>query len=315
MNLLQLLDDKYTAEDKTTIAIHDLNLQILKSLDPGTSSSLLDLFPVLYNIPGLFTDAHDTIKDVRKLHEKYVFQRIEEARENFDVHNMRGVLDQFLLSQNQELRQKGQTYITDEGIAGLVIDVIFAGIEIYKQYCWKCAKTWAGNSVNNCYFGCNVAAIAQPQSPYRAGEVCSLDAHRGSIPSLHGPVTSGNYKVWGSQWLLTVTKLQNTTAYISPYIFSFLMYYLITQHMQAYVRSRNVSYLLLSVCLQIFMLNYRSIDNIRNTVSLSVWTGTPSRDTTQNTNRDRWKLLIEWCDWSIWQGELANFRSILSGNQ
>ena len=64
-----------------------------------------------------------------------MFQRIEEARENFDVHNMRGVLDQFLLSQNQELRQKGQTYITDEGIAGLVIDVIFAGKEIYKQYC------------------------------------------------------------------------------------------------------------------------------------------------------------------------------------
>ena len=135
MNLFQLLDDKYTAEDRTTKAIHDLNLQILKSLDPGTSSSLLDLFPVLYNIPGLFTDAHATIKDVRKLHEKYVFQRIEEARENFDDHNMRGVLDQFILSQNQELRQKGQTYITDEGIAGLVIDVIFAGIKIYKQYC------------------------------------------------------------------------------------------------------------------------------------------------------------------------------------
>ena len=246
-----------------------------------------------------------------------MFQHIKEARENFDVHNKRGVLDQFLLSQNQELRQKGQTYITDEGIAGLVIDVIFAGKEIYKQYCWKCAKTWAGNSVNNCYVGCIVAAIAQPQSPYRAGEVCSLDAHRGSIPSLHGPVTSANgnetircgvvrgYLLWLN------CKTQQHTFLLTYFLFSCM----ITQHMQANVRSRNVNYLLLSFCLQIFMLNYRSIDNIRNTVSLSVWTGTPSRDTTQNTNRDRWKLLIEWCDWSIWQGELANFRSILSGNQ
>lgn len=75
-----MLDEKYSADDKMADAIHTLNLEILRSLDPGSSNSLLDLFPILYNVPGLFSDAHSSIADIRKLQEEFVYKKIDEAK-------------------------------------------------------------------------------------------------------------------------------------------------------------------------------------------------------------------------------------------
>lgn len=48
-------------------------------------------------------------------------------QETFDVNNMRGCLDQFINCQQQDLKKYGKSLITEEGLAGLMLDIIFAG--------------------------------------------------------------------------------------------------------------------------------------------------------------------------------------------
>ncbi|XP_067941878.1 cytochrome P450 1A1-like [Watersipora subatra] len=128
-----MFGEKFAYDDEVCKKMHRMNTRQIEAGDPMSSAAILDAFPFLFNFKFLFADTHRKIEDAMKLVNEFTKSRLDQAKASYDANNKRGCLDYFIEIQKAEMDKDGKPQLDDEGIKGLLLDFIRAGLETSRR--------------------------------------------------------------------------------------------------------------------------------------------------------------------------------------
>ncbi|KAL3866966.1 hypothetical protein ACJMK2_044210 [Sinanodonta woodiana] len=104
--------------------IWKLSDQILLSLRP-VFMSIMETAPCLRHIPG---PIRNTVQNVLAARDEVISKYYKAARETYEPGKTRGFVDALIKLQEEEMDENGISWLTDEHIKGLIVDMVFGGL-------------------------------------------------------------------------------------------------------------------------------------------------------------------------------------------
>ncbi|XP_067942928.1 cytochrome P450 2C23-like [Watersipora subatra] len=124
-----MFGEKYSFDDQICKDLKNMSTLILDAIDPLSKGAVLDVLPFLLKFQFVLPDNQKMLRRARKIADKFVWSRIAHAKKTFDPSDKRGCLDYFIEAQQQDFDKDGKPVLDDEGMKGLLLSFVNAGIE------------------------------------------------------------------------------------------------------------------------------------------------------------------------------------------
>ncbi|KAF6034560.1 hypothetical protein EB796_007137 [Bugula neritina] len=118
-----LYGEEYAYDDPVCQSISRMTREVLEAINPVSLGSLLDSFPVLLKQNFFLKGTQGQIKQTCNFIDESLYKKIAEYKAEFDENCLKGVLDQLILIQKQEVGTDDPV-MDDDAIQGIMLDLI-----------------------------------------------------------------------------------------------------------------------------------------------------------------------------------------------
>ncbi|KAF6034558.1 hypothetical protein EB796_007135 [Bugula neritina] len=122
-----LYGEEYAYDDPVSQSISRMTAEVLKAIDPASLGALLDSFPVLFKQNIFLKETLRQIQQTQNYVNETLHKKIAEYKAEFDENCLKGILDQLILIQKQEVGTDDPV-MDDDAIQDIILVLILGGM-------------------------------------------------------------------------------------------------------------------------------------------------------------------------------------------
>ena len=77
---LQIFGEKYSYDDEICQSLHQMNVEVVKAVDPFSLGAILDVAPFLLNFKFLLKETHKHLEETARFTAEFTKERIQQAK-------------------------------------------------------------------------------------------------------------------------------------------------------------------------------------------------------------------------------------------